>query len=61
MTHSALPPELKRMKGIEPGGVRLSVGLEDWHNIIEDLRHALDHIDSEPSSVGAESMLIHRS
>jgi Cys/Met metabolism PLP-dependent enzyme len=40
MTHAALPPELKRAKGIEPGGVRLSVGLEDWHDIIEDLRSA---------------------
>ena len=46
MTHAALPPELKRTKGIEPGGVRLSVGLEDWHDIIEDLRQALDHVDT---------------
>lgn len=62
MTHAALPPELKRTKGIEPGGVRLSVGLEDWHDIIEDLRHGLDHTGaSEPCSVGAESTLIYDS
>jgi cystathionine beta-lyase/cystathionine gamma-synthase len=42
MTHAALPPELKKAKGIEPGGIRLSIGLEDWHDIIEDLGHALD-------------------
>ena len=60
MTHAALPPELKRAKGIEPGGVRLSVGLEDWHDIIEDLRHALDHVDiASHGSVCNESVLAH--
>jgi cystathionine beta-lyase/cystathionine gamma-synthase len=44
MTHSALPPELKKAKGIEPGGIRLSLGLEDWHDIIEDLGNALDQL-----------------
>jgi methionine-gamma-lyase len=44
MTHSALPPEMKKKKGIEPGGIRLSIGLEDWHDIIEDLRMALEQI-----------------
>ena len=44
MTHAALPPELKKDKGIEPGGIRLSIGLEDWHDIIEDLGHALDQV-----------------
>ncbi|MFN8005781.1 MAG: PLP-dependent aspartate aminotransferase family protein [Terriglobia bacterium] len=44
MTHAALPPEMKKAKGIEPGGIRLSVGLEDWHDIIEDLDKALEQI-----------------
>jgi cystathionine beta-lyase/cystathionine gamma-synthase len=44
MTHAALPPELKKDKGIEPGGIRLSIGLEDWRDIIEDLGHALDQV-----------------
>jgi cystathionine beta-lyase/cystathionine gamma-synthase len=44
MTHAALPPEMKKEKGIEPGGIRLSVGLEDWHDIIEDLAKALEQI-----------------
>ena len=44
MWHSALPPELKRARGLEPGGIRLSVGLEDWHDLIEDLRAAFDQI-----------------
>lgn len=44
MTHSALPEEVKRARGMEPGGIRLSIGLEDWHDIIEDLRSAFEQI-----------------
>ncbi|MFQ5823014.1 MAG: trans-sulfuration enzyme family protein [bacterium] len=44
MTHSALPQEEKRRMGMEPGGIRLSVGLEDWHDIIEDLWDALEQV-----------------
>jgi cystathionine beta-lyase/cystathionine gamma-synthase len=42
MTHAALPPEEKEAAGIDPGGIRISIGLEDWHDIIDDLRAALD-------------------
>jgi len=44
MTHSAPPEEVKRRRGMEPGGIRLSVGLEDWHDIIEDLQAAFERI-----------------
>lgn len=44
MSHSSLPPEERRLLGIEAGGIRLSIGLEDWHDIIEDLRQALDAV-----------------
>jgi methionine-gamma-lyase len=44
MTHSALPDEVKIAKGLAPGGIRLSIGLEDWHDIIEDLDLALEQI-----------------
>lgn len=44
MTHAALPEEDKLKMGIEPGGIRLSIGLEDWHDISEDLRDALSHV-----------------
>jgi cystathionine beta-lyase/cystathionine gamma-synthase len=44
MTHAALPNEDKRRMGMEPGGIRLSIGLEDWHDITEDLRDALEHV-----------------
>jgi cystathionine beta-lyase/cystathionine gamma-synthase len=44
MTHSALPEGEKIAHGLEPGGIRLSIGLEDWHDIIEDLRVALEQV-----------------
>lgn len=44
MTHSSLPPEVKRARGLQPGGIRLSIGLEDWHDIINDLQAAFDQI-----------------
>jgi methionine-gamma-lyase len=44
MTHSALPDAVKRERGLEPGGIRLSIGLEDWHDIIEDLQAAFEKI-----------------
>lgn len=44
MTHSAMPETERRAWGLVPGGVRVSVGLEDWHDIIADLKGALDHV-----------------
>ena len=44
MTHSALPDEQKRAFGLHPEGIRVSVGLEDWHDIIRDFELALDKV-----------------
>ncbi|MBY0547038.1 MAG: aminotransferase class I/II-fold pyridoxal phosphate-dependent enzyme [Candidatus Obscuribacterales bacterium] len=44
MTHSALPPEMKIARGMSPGAIRLSIGLEDWHDIIGDLERALEQV-----------------
>lgn len=43
MTHSSIPPEEQLKRGIDPGGIRLSVGLEKADDIIHDLRMALDY------------------
>ncbi len=43
MTHSALPDADKRGGGVHPGGIRLSVGLEDVDDLIGDLERALAH------------------
>lgn len=44
MTHAAVPEEEKLRSGLQPGGIRLSLGLEDWHDIIADLQDALEVI-----------------
>ncbi len=41
MTHAAIPEAEKKASGMFPGGIRLSLGLEDWHDIIADLEAAL--------------------
>jgi len=46
MTHAPLPDEEKRRRGIVPGGIRLSCGLEDWEDIVADLREGLDAIQT---------------
>lgn len=44
MTHASLPESVKLARGIEPGGIRLSIGLEDWHDITEDLERAFAQV-----------------
>ncbi len=42
MTHSAIPAEEQVAKGLDPGGVRLAIGLEKPADIITDLTHSLE-------------------
>jgi methionine-gamma-lyase len=42
MTHSGVPEAERREAGISDGLVRLSVGIEDVEDLIEDLRQALE-------------------
>lgn len=44
MTHSSIPPEEQARRGIDPGGIRLSIGLEKAEDIISDLRAALGEL-----------------
>jgi len=44
MTHSAIPPEEQMKRGVDPGGVRLSIGLEKADDIIGDLSAALNRM-----------------
>jgi cystathionine beta-lyase/cystathionine gamma-synthase len=41
MTHASVPDELKESMGLTPGIVRLSVGIEDEADLLEDLERAL--------------------
>jgi cystathionine beta-lyase/cystathionine gamma-synthase len=42
MTHSAIPPEEQVAKGMQPGGIRLALGLERPQDVIRDLQHSLE-------------------
>jgi methionine-gamma-lyase len=44
MTHAKLTEEAKRIAGISDGLVRLSIGIEDVDDIIEDLDQALEKV-----------------
>jgi cystathionine gamma-lyase len=41
MTHSSVPPEERRARGISEGLLRFSVGIEDPEDLVQDLRQAL--------------------
>lgn len=44
MTHSSVPPDVRKKIGITDGLVRLSVGIEDVEDLVADLDQALSHI-----------------
>lgn len=44
MTHSSIPPALRRKLGISDSLIRLSVGIENKEDLIEDLRRALSFV-----------------
>jgi cystathionine gamma-lyase len=41
MTHASVPPETRKMLGIDDGFIRLSVGIENAQDLIDDLLQAL--------------------
>jgi cystathionine beta-lyase/cystathionine gamma-synthase len=41
MTHSAIPADEQAAKGLDPGGIRLAIGLERAEDIIKDLSRSL--------------------
>jgi cystathionine beta-lyase/cystathionine gamma-synthase len=43
-THSGCSPKEKEIAGITDGLVRISVGVEDWRDLLRDFEQALDHI-----------------
>lgn len=44
MTHASVPKEIRKKLGIADNLVRLSVGIEDVEDLIEDIRQALDSL-----------------
>ncbi|WP_104749736.1 cystathionine gamma-synthase [Helicobacter cynogastricus] len=45
MTHASIPKEQREAAGIKDGLVRLSVGIEDGQDLLEDLEQALAKLD----------------
>ena len=43
MTHAAIPAEIRKQVGIVDELIRLSVGIEDVDDLIEDLRQAIEN------------------
>ncbi len=43
MTHASMPPAVREAMGITPDLIRISVGLEDVEDLVEDLEGALGH------------------
>lgn len=41
MTHFSVPPEQRKILGIEDNFIRISVGIEDCNDLIEDIKQAL--------------------
>ncbi len=42
MTHAVVPEDAKEAGHIDPGGIRLAVGIEDADDVVRDLERALD-------------------
>jgi cystathionine beta-lyase/cystathionine gamma-synthase len=43
MTHASIPREERRKSGLDDGLIRLSVGIEDEHDLVNDLQRALEN------------------
>jgi cystathionine beta-lyase/cystathionine gamma-synthase len=43
MTHASVPEEHRRQLGITDGLIRISVGLEDVRDLIDDIEAALEY------------------
>lgn len=44
MTHASIPEERRKLLGITPGLIRISVGIEDAEDLIEDLEQGLSRL-----------------
>lgn len=44
MTHASIPADIRAKEGIADGLIRLSLGIEDTDDLVEDLKQALDQL-----------------
>ena len=53
MTHKSIPDAIRKASGVSDGLVRLSVGIEDVKDLIEDLRSALQKVSAQKTTTKA--------
>ena len=51
MTHKSIPDETRKAAGVCDGLVRLSVGVEEVEDLIDDLRNALEKIKANQAEL----------
>jgi cystathionine beta-lyase len=58
MTHKTIPAERRRAAGVVDSLIRLSAGLEDEEDLIEDLRRALSAVEIAASQAAARQIAV---
>ena len=53
MTHKTIPAERRRAAGVQDSLIRLSAGLEDTEDLIDDLRQALDRLTAAATAASS--------
>lgn len=53
MTHKSIPDDIRKASGVSDGLVRLSVGIEDAKDLIEDLQNALKKVSAQKTTTKA--------
>ncbi|HEY9341022.1 MAG TPA: PLP-dependent aspartate aminotransferase family protein [Hanamia sp.] len=53
MTHKSIPDAIRKASGVSDGLVRLSVGIEDVKDLIEDLHNALQKVSAQKTTTKA--------
>lgn len=48
MTHGSIPPEEREKLGISDGLIRLSCGVEETEDLVEDVLQALGAVEATP-------------
>jgi cysteine-S-conjugate beta-lyase len=58
MTHKTIPAEKRKAAGVTDSLIRLSTGLEDTEDLLEDLRQALDKIGADRETADANDNVL---
>ena len=58
MTHKSIPEERRKESGVEDSLIRLSVGLEDKEDLVEDLEQAFSRITSKSKVIGGNEICL---